>query len=415
MGDNPPFLISWNITRRCNLRCGHCYLDADELGGADPVDTVRALGFVDEIADLTPGGAMLILTGGEPLLREDLPEISSHAAARGLVVVVGTNGTLLDDRSVAMLRDGGVAGVGISVDSASPAVHDRLRGVEGSWRATLEGVEALRRGGLDFQLQFTVTRESSREIGDVIALGAELGARAVNIFFLVCTGRGQRMTDLSSDEYEEVLHAIVEAEREYAGRIMVRARCAPHVLRVARRANPGSALLRGETSGCIAGTGYLRISPEGYVTPCPYIPYGPASPQLGKESLRAIWERDPMMRSLREPRYTGTCGDCEFNDVCGGCRARALASGGDLMGEDDWCGYEPEGPPARGGGGGSVADSKAAGPVWTAEARERLGRVPSFLRPMVRRGLERYARAMGIAEITPELMAELRRRQKDGR
>lgn len=401
-----PFLVSWNLTKRCNLKCAHCYLDAAELEGADETSTEEAKGFIDEVASLNPG-AMLIMTGGEPLLRPDFPELSRYASTRGLTVVVGSNGTLLDDPTVEMLAGSGVQGVGISLDSVTPVFHDRFRGVAGAWQKTVEGMEALKRRGLPFQLQLTVTRENRGDLPGLIEFAAQNGAKAVNIFFLVCTGRGQNMTDLTPEEYEATLKYLAEAESAFEGRVMVRARCAPHFLRVVSSLNPESAVMKGETSGCIAGTGYLRISPEGDVTPCPYIPASSVDANLKRVSLKEIWDNHPSFRSLRAPSYNGRCKDCEFNDVCGGCRARALSATGDLMGEDPWCTHEPDGKRPRPGGESNAGAFK---PEWTDEAKERLGKVPVFLRGMVKKGVERYAAAKGIREITPEVMSELRKR-----
>jgi len=399
-----PFLVSWNLTKRCNLKCAHCYLDAAELEGADETATAEARRYIDEVASLNPE-AMLIMTGGEPLLRPDFPELSRYASGKGLTVVVGTNGTLLDDATIEMLLSSGVQGVGISLDSSTPAYHDRFRGVTGAWARTVEGISALARRRLPYQLQLTVTRDNRADIPALIEFAAANGAKAVNIFFLVCTGRGQNMTDLTPEEYEETLKYLVEAEDEFSGRVMVRARCAPHFLRVVSSLNPESAVMKGQTSGCIAGTGYLRISPEGFVTPCPYIPASTDDANLKKVSLKKIWNDHPAFKSLRSPVYNGRCKDCEFNDVCGGCRARALSSTGDLMGEDPWCTHEPD--PQKAGAAARVAGAK---PLWTDEAKARLGLVPVFLRGMVKKGVERYAAAKGIGVITPEVMSELRKR-----
>ncbi len=399
-----PFLVSWNLTKRCNLKCAHCYLDAAEIEGSDETDTEEAKRFIDEVAGVNPQ-AMLIMTGGEPLLRPDFPELARYASGKGLTVVVGTNGTLLDDSTVDMLMDSGVQGVGISLDSATPVYHDRFRGVEGAWQKTVDGMEALKRRALPFQLQLTVTRENRDDIPALIEFAAKNGAKAVNIFFLVCTGRGQEMTDLKPEEYEATLKYLAEAESGFEGRVMVRARCAPHFLRVVSSINPESAVMRGQTSGCIAGTGYMRISPEGDVTPCPYIPAASKDANLKRVSLREIWDNHPAFVSLRTPQYNGRCKDCEFNDVCGGCRARALSSTGDLMGEDPWCTHEPDAKKKT-----ASPRPQARDPVWTDDAKERLGRVPVFLRGMVKKGVERYAAASGIRVITPDVMSELRKR-----
>lgn len=393
----PPFLVSWNVTKRCNLLCGHCYLDACDLSGPDAISTDEALSYIAQIGSLSPG-CMLVLTGGEPLLREDIFRLASRASKLGLSPVIGTNGTLLTDETIKRLVGSGVQGIGVSLDSLAPEIHDRIRGVAGAWAKTINGIEALSGSAVPFQLQFTVTRENLKELPAFMEYAESTGAKAVNYFFLVCTGRGQKATDLTPEEYESALKSIALKEEEYRGRIMVRARCAPHLMRVAGESDPESALLKGSTSGCIAGRGYLRISPEGFVTPCPYIPVRDGSPSLKDKPLSEIWEKGREFESLRNPAYKGRCAECEYSESCGGCRARALASAGDLMAEDPWCLHEPK---------GTKKETRVA-PSWSAEAEERLKNVPAFIRPMIRKGLERYASHKGIREITPELMKELR-------
>ncbi|OGQ61227.1 MAG: hypothetical protein A3G39_05000 [Deltaproteobacteria bacterium RIFCSPLOWO2_12_FULL_43_16] len=399
-----PFLISWNITKKCNLKCSHCYLDASELTeGKGELPTSDAKRIIDEIACLCPQ-AMLIFTGGEPLLRNDCMELFSYATDKGMMVVVGTNGTFLNEPTVEEMMRCGVKGVGISLDSVGPAYHDKFRGLSGAWEKTTAGMDVLRKHGLDFQVQVTVTKDNYSEIPDIIAFAYKKGARAANIFFLVCTGRGQNMTDINPSQYEETLAYLVKAEKEYEGKMMVRARCAPHFLRIAHKLNPDSQLLKGATSGCIAGTGYFRITPDGDVTPCPYMPTKVGN--LMDTSLSDIWIRSPVFQSLRNPSYEGRCKDCEFNEVCGGCRARALAAADNLMGEDPWCEYEPD--KNRQEARGERQEAKEI--PWTKEASERLSKVPFFLRGMVKKGVERYTREKGLKEITPDIMAELRKR-----
>jgi len=394
----PPFLISWNITKRCNLRCAHCYLDSSELAGHSELPAKEAKKVIDEIAALNPN-SMLILTGGEPLMRDDCLTLSSYAALRGITVVLGTNGTMLNDKTVGLMVKAGVKGVGVSLDSASPSYHDRFRGIAGAWEKTDAGIDILREHGMDFNIQFTVMRDNIAEITPVIEYSLKKGAKAVNIFFLVCTGRGQDMVDITPGQYEQVLTYLMEASRVYEKRIMVRARCAPHFLRIAFQKDPRSPLL-GATSGCIAGTGYMRITPDGYVTPCPYIPVKAGN--IMETGLKKIWEDAEVFKTLRDKKYDGRCKECEYRDICGGCRAKALASTSNIMGEDPWCEYEP-----KGGGAVSVMEEDL---VWTEEARERLSKVPGFLREMVKRGVEGYAREKDINKITPDIMAELKKR-----
>ena len=401
----PAFLISWNLTRRCNLHCAHCYLGAEQSdAGRGDLSTDQALQIVEKISAYCPG-AMLILTGGEPLLREDLWQIATAATKHGLVPVLGTNGALINANVVTQIKAAGIQGVGISLDSIHPDSHDRFRGQPGAWAKTMAGVDEMVRQGVEFQLQFTVTKNNYSEIPQLIELARQKGAKAANVFFLVCTGRGQKMTDISAEQYEKMLTYLVQAEDTFAGEIMVRARCAPHFLRIAAEENPDASIMRGMTSGCIAGSGYFRITPEGDVTPCPYIPETVGN--LLTEPLSLLWEDDTMMRSLRQPVYNGKCAACSYQEVCGGCRARALSAEGDLMGEDPWCSYQPDQPSTEKKALGIPVHKK---PLWEHAAKERLSLVPFFLRTMVKMGVERYARNKGLDHITPELMMEMRSR-----
>lgn len=405
MSDFAPFLISWNITKRCNLRCGHCYLDASELeSDKGELSTAEAMKLMDDISLLAPG-SMLILTGGEPLTRGDVFDLAGYATEKGLSVVLGTNGTLLTDEVISRLKEKGVKGVGLSIDSISPVSHDAFRGLNGAWESTVKGADLLNKHGIEFQLQLSVTKDNCDEVESIVEFAFEKGAKAMNVFFLVCTGRGQDMTDITPQQYEKVLIQLADLDKKYAGKMMVRGRCAPHFLRVVQQKDPDSPVMKGATSGCIAGTHYFRITPHGDVTPCPYMPT--VTGNVRKQSLAEIWESSPVFHKLRNPSYNGRCADCEFSDVCGGCRARALAASGDLMGEDPWCEYKPE-------EGKKIRKGRGAEILWDDVASERLEAVPVFLRSMVRKGLERYARTKGLARITPEIMEEMRKKVSGG-
>lgn len=402
MEEFAPYLISWNLTGRCNLGCAHCYLDASSLDDdTGDLTTKEAMGIVDQIGELAPG-AMLVLTGGEPLLRPDVYDIASHASGSGLTVVLGTNGTLLDDIAAVRLKRSGVSGVGISLDSTDPSSHEKFRGMPGSWNRTMQAIDYLKRNGLEFQLQFTVTKGNYREIPELIELAYWKGAKAANVFFLVCTGRGEEMTDITPGQYESMLDFLAGIGEKYEGKMMVRARCAPHFLRIAQQKLRDSSVMTGATSGCIAGRGYFRITPSGDVTPCPYMPMSAGN--IRNESLKEIWKKSALFASFRTPSYNGKCGECNYREMCGGCRARAYAANGDAMGEDPWCEYDPDRDE-------KIIDNVQNNDnesIWDEASLERLGRVPVFLRGMVRKEVERYARAKGVKRITPRLMKEMR-------
>lgn len=420
MSEFTPFLISWNVTKRCNLHCGHCYLDASTLapplrpsgtkseiesGLSETIElsTIEALKLIDDISFLAPG-AMLILTGGEPLARGDIFDLAGHASERGLSVVLGTNGTLLTEETVLRLKEKGVKGVGLSIDSLDPLSHDTFRGLNGAWESTVKGIEYLNKHGIEFQLQLSVTKGNYEEVEDIVEFACQKGAKAMNVFFLVCTGRGQEMTDITPQQYEKVLVKLSDLDKKYSGKLMVRGRCAPHFLRVVQQKDPDSPVMKGATSGCIAGTHYFRITPDGDVTPCPYMPTVVGN--IRKQGLADIWNNSSVFHKLRNPSYNGRCADCEFSDVCGGCRARALAASGDLMGEDPWCEHKPE--------EGKSAKKSSGEIIWEDAAAERLKAVPIFLRSMVKKGIERYAKTKGLAKITPEMMEDMRKKVSGG-
>jgi radical SAM protein with 4Fe4S-binding SPASM domain len=393
-----PTIVSWNLTRRCNLACRHCYLDAVQRRCSfDELNTSEALSVITQISELAPG-AMLVLTGGEPLLRADLVTLVRHAAACGLAPVIGTNGSLLNERRARALKDGGAAGVGVSLDSADAAFHDKVRGVCGAWRAATRGAAAAHRAGLVLVLHTTLFEQNHKDLAALANLAEALGAMALNFFFLVCTGRGATQTDLSAAAYEDTLARIVELQRSRP-QLIIRARCAPYLRRVLGLRSGESAEGYGAwSSACLAGRSYLRITPEGRVTPCPYIPE--VIGDLRQAALREIWERHPALIRLRAELPRGKCGECDFRYSCGGCRARALARHGDVMAEDPQCAYmpatgiPPEAPPTL----------ESAAVNWDPEAQALLERIPPFVRATVRARLEQYASSEGAGCITANFM-----------
>jgi len=406
---SPPYIISWNITRRCALKCPHCYIDSTAMRGGAEASTEEALAIVEKIAKFSPR-SMLILTGGEPLLRPDIFTVIREAVQKGLTVFIGTSGAELDEVRVSKLKEAGVLGVGVSLDSVKGEYHDSFRGLAGAWASTIKGMEYLKKAGLEFQIHFSVTEENKSELDEMIDLSLKRGAKALNVFFTVCTGRAAREanegTTLSAASYETMLGEIARRAGALEDRIKLRARCAPQFMRLLEDVEPESPLLKGGTCGCIAGRSYMRISPLGEITPCPYIPALEGSPRIGADdkTLQKIWERDRAFVELRSEVLSGRCGLCSYKDICGGCRAKALAVGKDISAADPTCKYEPSEKTTA-----SKRDSEAQAPqlaiIWTDEAKARLKKVPRFLRPMVTKGIERYAIHKGISEITPEIMA----------
>ena len=422
-----PHVISWNLTKACNLLCTHCYLPTNSFQQFNPtnhsiiksgqpqfttqdtkdeLDTNNALKVIDEIAELNPN-IILILTGGEPLLRRDLFDLSRYASRKGMMVLLGTNACLINDDVARKLKDNGFSGIGISLDSIHPYIHDSIRGMKGSWKMAVEGMKACKRQGLEIQIQTTVFKKNYDEIPKLVAFAHDMGARVFNLFFLVCTGRGQDITDITSKQYEDALKQIYKLHNQYEGTMLVSAKCAPHYRRIAYEMNPESALVKYYSGGCPAGTNYCRITPEGNVTPCPYM--DTSCGNLREKSFAEIWNNSTILKELRESELKGRCGECEFESMCKGCRARAYVTTGDQMAEDSWCEYEP------GKHGGKKLTFKEENTFgldkgfelsWSEDAKKRLDRVPSFGRGMVIKRVEQYARENGYSEITPDIMKE---------
>ena len=405
--DYVPHVVAWNLTKRCNLECAHCYIAAGpHETAAGELDTAACLDIVDQLLAVNPA-PMLILSGGEPLLRHDLTDIAHYASANGATVVVGTNGTLLTDDRIAALQAAGVRGVAVSVDSLRPSYHDNFRRGRGALADVQAALARLSAARLDFIIQTTVTKGNRGELERLVAWSADQGAVAFNCYFLVPAGRGASLTDLSPVDSEAVLADLARWQRAYRGRMLVRAKCAPHFMRHVHQVDPDSPVLNYATR-CPCGTQYCRITPDGKLTPCPYLPE--VAGDLRTQSFAQIWRSSRLFRQLREGELGGKCGACEYRVVCGGCRARAFALEGDVLAADPSCVYEPTGDiaviePAR---AIAYGDDFTPTLVWADAARERMARVPSFVRGVVMQRVEEWARRQGRREITPEMLAEVR-------
>jgi len=372
------------------------------------MSTEEGFRLIDEIAEINPN-AILILTGGEPLLRKDIFKLGAYAKEKGLMPVLGTNGTLLTPDICDRVLEAGICGVGVSIDSLKPELHDSFRGLPGALENTLKGIDTVRRKGLDLQIQTTVTKFNIHEIEDIVRFSADKGCRVYNLFFLVCTGRGQQMSDISPQEYEDVLSLLVSLQKEYEGSMIIKAKCAPHFKRVAYQKDPDSSALKGYTTDCLAGKHYCRVDNQGKVTPCPYMPESAGN--IKETSFRDVWEGSKLFSDFRNPALSGKCGKCEFTLLCGGCRARAFSETGSYLSDDPWCVYEPP----EGNNEPIVLKidetywaEESLELVWNSDAKERLKRVPFFARQMAVKAVERFAREHKIQIITPEVMAKTR-------
>ncbi|MCW4000376.1 MAG: radical SAM protein [Candidatus Bathyarchaeota archaeon] len=346
-----PLVLSYNVTAKCNMKCSHCYINASEKQLPNELSTQEAKMVIDQICQVS--SPLLILSGGEPLLRPDIYELIEYGVEKGLKMGLGSNGYLIDDAVAKKLKSAGVATVSISIDSSIPSQHDEFRGVEGAWQKAVDACKALRKHNVLVQVNTTLTHDNYGQIDDIMSLAESIGVENFHLFFLVPTGRGVKLEDISPEKYEEMITKTFAKVHRH--RLNVKPSCAPQFMRIAQ----GMGLdMRQWVRGCLAGMHYCRIYPNGDVTPCPYLPIKLGN--LREVSFKEIWFNSPVFKNLRNPScLEGKCGDCEFKVVCGGCRARAYGLSGDFvdycgdlhvpteqksdyLAEDPWCVYQPK-------------------------------------------------------------------------
>jgi heme b synthase len=296
---------------------------------------------------------VVILTGGEPLLRGDIFDIAAYGDQKGLRMVMATNGTLVTEETAKRMLGAGIKRVSVSIDGADGASHDDFRRVTGAFAGSMKGIEAMKAAGMEFQINTTITRANLGQIGAIHDLALSLGAAAHHIFLLVPTGRGKDMVDqaISPDAYEETLSWFYE--RSTTCPIQLKATCAPHYYRILRqRGKSGEAKGHGDrpgpghplnamTRGCLGGSSFCFISHTGQVQPCGYLELDCG--QIKERGFEEIWRDSAVFSQLRDlSLYKGKCGRCEFIRVCGGCRARAYEATGDFLAEEPYCVYEPK-------------------------------------------------------------------------
>ena len=324
-------IMSWNTTNKCNMYCKHCYRDAG-IEVQHELNTSEGKSLIDEVAKA--GFKIMVFSGGEPLLRPDIYDLIKHAVKAGLRPVLGSNGTLITKRVAMELKNAGIMGIGISLDSLNPKKHDEFRSYTGGWREAVIGMKNCREVGLHFQIHTTVMNWNKDEILDITDFAIGMGAVAHHTFFLVPTGRGADIEEesLNPEQYEGLLNDIMLKQNDV--NIELKPTCAPEFMRIAKEMGMNPRFSR----GCLAGTSYCIISPSGNVQPCAYLnlPIG----NVRETPFSEIWRDNPIFKELRTMNYKGKCGNCDYKKACGGCRARvAYCNDGDYMEGEDWCSY----------------------------------------------------------------------------
>jgi heme b synthase len=352
-------MVAWEVTRSCNLACVHCRASALCGPYSGELDTAGCNKLLDEIAAFSK--PVVILTGGEPLLRPDIFEIADYGNRKGLRMVMATNGTLVTEEIARKLVDVGIMRVSISIDGLNAESHDAFRKVPGAFAGTMVGIEAMKKAGLEFQINTTITKANLDQIKGIFDLTVSLGAVAHHIFLLVPTGRGKDMADqeIAPADYEKTLNWFYE--ESLRSPIQLKATCAPHYFRIYHQRKgpaqeaakpvvrdtgkdahrPGMGALHAMTRGCMGGSSFCFISHTGQVQPCGYLELDCG--QTKEKGFEDIWLNSSIFNNLRNLNlYEGKCGRCEFTRVCGGCRARAYEITGNYLAEEPYCIYEPK-------------------------------------------------------------------------
>ncbi len=330
-------LVALELTRSCNLACSHCRASSKYGPYPDELTTSECFKLIDDIVSFSK--PVIILTGGEPLLRKDIFEIISYGKKNGLVMVMAPNGTLLDDANIKKIIASGIKRISVSLDGPDALSHDSLRQVAGAFSKACDGVERARKAGLEFQINTTVTRRNLELLPQIMGLAKRLGAKAHHIFLLVPTGRAREMTseELSAAEYEKALKFLAREKKDSS--LEIKVTCAPHFNRVLLQDHASTvSSLAGR--GCMGGVGFCFVSHTGDVQPCGYLEIKCGN--IRKAGFKKIWLESEVFNNIRDwGKYRGKCGRCEFKTVCGGCRARAYAKYNDYLREEPYCTYEP--------------------------------------------------------------------------
>jgi radical SAM protein with 4Fe4S-binding SPASM domain len=345
-----PFLVVWNFTKKCNLKCRHCYANAGKA--EDELSLEDRLNVIDQLNDA--GVVAVSFSGGEPLSDRDFWKVAEYASDKGLYVSVATNGTLIDRETAKRLKEIDTGYVEISLDAHTPAIHDSFRGVHGAFNRALRGINNCVEEGLITGIATTATRLNLSEIPGIIDLAEEVGAYRLIVFNFIPTGRGKdiQKLDLSAEERGKLLELLYDKLEE--GRVQVFSTSPTYAVVATQRVEEGAGtkitpthfadvcmqgnnalMLADFIGGCGAGRLYCGMEPNGDITPCVFIPIVVGNVRDG---FLNVWQKSEVLEMLRNrdsPDYA--CVDCNYRYVCGGCRARAYGYFDNLLAHDPGC------------------------------------------------------------------------------
>jgi radical SAM protein len=362
-----PILVFWEVTRACLLSCRHCRASAIATALPGELSAAEGREMVRQVAAFGRPYPILVMTGGDCLMRPDIHELAAYATELGLPVCLSPSVTpMLTPAAAARIKALGVRAVSISLDGAGPETHDRVRGVPGHFAKTVQALRMLKSQGLKVQVNTTVMRDNVEELADVAALVQSIGIDMWEVFFLVGVGRGEGVEAIKPFEHEEVCHFLFDASR-YG--FVVRTVEAPffrRVVRWRRDLDPhedvakvfglGDLYMRQEarlrkvlgsgggrpaaqSASTRDGKGIVFVAHDGDVHPAGFLPLTLGN--VRERPLAEIYRDSELLNRIRAAEFSGRCGVCEFKDLCGGSRARAFSTFGDPLAEDPACSYVP--------------------------------------------------------------------------
>ena len=366
--DETPFLAIWEVTQSCDLACKHCRAAAQPIAHPDELTNAEGKALIDQIADMHV--PIFVFTGGDPLKRKDVFELIAYAAGKGVQVALTPSATpLLTREAIFKLKEAGLVRLGISLDGSSPEIHDVFRGLPGAYARTIQAIEWAGEAGLPIQVHTTISRHNANDLDALCALFEKLNIVMWNVFFLVPVGRGQLDDLLSGEEFEHVFAKIYELSHKVS--FQIKTTEAMHYRRYLLQHNleerkmghgsghpggmgkpaayePGAPVADAKTRTASwatrrvnDGKGFLFVSHVGNVYPSGFLPIHAGN--IKQTPLQEIYRDSPIFKSLRDTsKLEGTCGACEYKEICGGSRARAYAVTGDPLAQEPCCIYQPK-------------------------------------------------------------------------
>lgn len=337
-----PVVLVWEVTQACDLACEHCRAEAKPDRHPDELTTAEGRTLLNAASQFGEN-QLVVLSGGDPLYRDDIHELVRYGVDQGLRMTLTPSGTAsLNAEQIQRLASAGLSRMALSIDGATAESHDAFRGEAGSYEQTLTAAREAKKAGLPLQINTTVCAQTADDLPAIRDLVADLGAVLWSVFFLVPIGRGSVLDPVSPTRAEAIMEWLVSVSQDAP--FGIKTTEAPHYRRVmaqvqSRNGSDGSPKRR---AGVTAGNGFAFVSHTGEMYPSGFLPVSAGN--VRETSPVTLYREAQLFERLRDPNeLSGKCGACEFRHLCGGSRSRAYAYSGDPMASDPLCNYIPDG------------------------------------------------------------------------